>query len=52
MHNQFANNSVMVDDNAAPHKGNIVHKYLKEEEGYYRSVTVQSRYEIDRTYVG
>ena len=28
MHNHFANNSVLVDDNDATNKANIVHKYL------------------------
>ena len=31
MHNHFANNSVLVDDAAAPHKANTVHKYLTGE---------------------
>ena len=32
MRNHFAHNSVLVDDNAAPHRANIVHEYLTEED--------------------
>ena len=32
MYNHVANNSVLVDDTAAPHKANIVHKYLTGED--------------------
>ena len=32
IHNHFAHNSVLVGDNAAPHRANIVHEYLTEED--------------------
>ena len=32
IHNHFANNSVLVDDNAAPHMESIVHEYLTGED--------------------